>query len=394
MGWEEGGAEIGYQRVLSNTSKAQGISRLAGHGRHSCFIGKENLINESSHIEDSKGKNGSYLMTLSNAAQILNENKLMLSDFPSCLIRKAFIPSFGCSEDDVICCSQFGVTHLIKRYSYEKRQCQVVHSNLQLDFVVNDDINYVMPAGEASSNEAVGCNFNGCLYLLTRRGLSVVLPSISATPNFFPIEAIGYYLPNCSSSIMYGAGDLMGAGRTKKLFSPWKVKVLDRVLLYEGLEVAEKLCLENGWVSGISRIRHLQLALAYLEVDEIENSLEVLMRVDMAGEGILRLLFAALYLMFNKVSNDSEVSAASRLLALATSYATRVIRKYGLLHRKKVSEKPLEVSSNEGPYPLLELTEKKHDEEGISSTLAEAARYLVVIRSLQQQLNEKFRRPG
>lgn len=32
----------------------------------------------------------------------------------------------------------------------------------------------------------------------------------------------------------------------------------------------------------------------------------------MAVEGILRLLFAAVYLMFNKVSNDSEVSAASR----------------------------------------------------------------------------------
>ncbi|XP_042024596.1 uncharacterized protein LOC121771783 isoform X2 [Salvia splendens] len=394
MGWEVGGAEIGYQRVLSNTSKAHGISRLAGYGRYSHFIGKENLINENSHIKESKGNNGSYLMTFSNATHMLNENKLLLSDFPSCLIRKAFIPPFGCSEDDAICCSQFGVTRLIKRYSYEKRRCQVVHTNLQLDFVVNDDINYVMPTGETSSDEAVGCNFNGCLYLLTRRGLSVVLPSISTTPNFFPVEAIGYHIPNCSSSIMYGAGDLMGTVRTKTPFSPWKVEVLDRVLLYEGLEVAEKLCLENGWVLGISRIRHLQLALAYLEFDEIENSLEVLMRVDMAVEGILRLLLAAFYLMFNKVSNDSEVSAASRLLALATNYAIRVIRKYGLLHHKKVSEKPLEVRSNEGPYTLLELTEKKHDEEGTSRTLAEAARYLVVIRSLQQQLNEKFRRPG
>lgn len=246
MGWEVGGAEIGYQRVLSNTSEAQGISRLAGHGRNSRFIGKETLITENSHIKDSKSDNGSYLMSFSNATQILNENKLMLSDFPSCLIRKAFIPPSGCGEDDVICCSQFGVTRLIKRHSYEKRWCQVVHANLQLDFVVNDDINYVMPAGETFSNEAVGCNFNGCLYLVTRRGLSVVLPSISATPNFFPVEAIGYCLPNCSSSIKYGVGDLMGVGKTKKPFSPWKVEVLDRVILYEGLEVAEQLCLGNG----------------------------------------------------------------------------------------------------------------------------------------------------
>lgn len=57
------------------------------------------------------------------------------------------------------------------------------------------------------------------------------------------------------------------------------------------------------------------------------SSLEVLMRVDMAVEGILRLLFAAFYLMFNKVSNDSEVSAASRydvLLIYQLQYLTYV----------------------------------------------------------------------
>lgn len=398
MGWQVGGAEIGYQRVLSNTSPARGISRLAGLGRNSCSIGsipsKENLKTEHGHIKDSRSYIGSYLTTVSSATQILSEKKLMLFDFPSCLMRKAFIPPSGCSGDDVICCSHFGVTRLIKRYSYEKKSCLVVHANLQLDLVANDDISYVTPTGEASSKEAVGCNFSGLLYLVTEKGLSVVLPSISVPQNFYPVEAIGYCLPNCSSSIKYGAGDLMGVGGTKKPLSPWKVEVLDRVLLYESPEVAEKLCLENGWELGISRIRHLQLALDYLEFDEIENSLEMLMRVDMAVEGILRLLFAAVYLMSNKVSNDNEVSAASRLLALATSYATRVIRKYGLLHHKKVAEKPLEVSGNEGTYPLLELTEKEHDEEGTSRSLTESARFLVVIRSLQQQLNEKFRRPG
>ncbi|KAH6833706.1 spatacsin carboxy-terminus protein [Perilla frutescens var. hirtella] len=397
-GWQVGGAEIGYQRVLSNSSQARGISRLAGHCRNSCFNGslpsKENLKTEHSHIKDSRSGNGSYLATFSTATQILSEKKSMFSDFSSCLIRKAFIPPSGCSGDDVICCSHFGVTRLIKRYSYEKKLYQVTHANLQLDFVVNDDINYSMPAGETSSKDAVGCNFSGLLYLVTNKGLSVVLPSISVPQNFYPVEAIGYCLLNCSSSIKYGAGDLMGVGGTKKPMSPWKVEVLDRVLLYEGPEVAEKLCLENGWELGISRIRHLQLALDYLEFDAIENSLEMLMRVDMAVEGILRLLFAAVYLMFNKVSNDNEVSAASRLLALATSYATRVIRKYGLLHHKKVVEKPLEVSGNDGTYPLLELTEKEHDEEGTSRSLTETARFLVVIRSLQQQLNEKFRRPG
>lgn len=52
------------------------------------------------------------------------------------------------------------------------------------------------------------------------------------------------------------------------------------------------------------------------------RSLEMLMRVDMVVEGILRLLFAAVYLMFNKVSNDNEVSAASRYdsFSAAASY--------------------------------------------------------------------------
>lgn len=42
------------------------------------------------------------------------------------------------------------------------------------------------------------------------------------------------------------------------------------------------------------------------------RSLEMLVDVNLAEEGILRLLFAAVYLMFNKSGNDSETSAASR----------------------------------------------------------------------------------
>lgn len=44
----------------------------------------------------------------------------------------------------------------------------------------------------------------------------------------------------------------------------------------------------------------------------INSSLEMLMGVNLAVEGILRLLFAAVYLMFYKISSDNEVSAASR----------------------------------------------------------------------------------
>lgn len=39
------------------------------------------------------------------------------------------------------------------------------------------------------------------------------------------------------------------------------------------------------------------------------------MDVNLAEEGVLRLLFVAAYLMFDKISSDNEVSAASRYQA-------------------------------------------------------------------------------
>ena len=44
----------------------------------------------------------------------------------------------------------------------------------------------------------------------------------------------------------------------------------------------------------------------------VSSSLEMLAVIHLAEEGILRLIFAAVYLMLEKVSNDNEISAASR----------------------------------------------------------------------------------
>ncbi|KAK7268185.1 hypothetical protein RIF29_20876 [Crotalaria pallida] len=68
----------------------------------------------------------------------------------------------------------------------------------------------------------------------------------------------------------------------------------------------------SRWDIKISRIRQLQIALEYLKFDEIERSLEMLVDVNLEEEGILRLLFAATYLILNESGNDSETSAASR----------------------------------------------------------------------------------
>jgi spatacsin len=52
---------------------------------------------------------------------------------------------------------------------------------------------------------------------------------------------------------------------------PWQVEVIDRVILFEGPEVADHLCLENGWDLKIVRLRRLQMALDYLKYDDINE---------------------------------------------------------------------------------------------------------------------------
>lgn len=250
--WEVGGAGIGYQKVLCNTLAPGEISRLPAYGKSSYFVGslpgKEHLKNDGGNMKDRGNHRDSLIFKTDCTTQIMNQKKFMVSDsdFPSRLMRTVFLPPSGYREDDVVCCSPFGITRLIKRNSCEQKRYQVVHANLQLDFVMNDEINYSKQGWETSSSEAVGCNFLGFLYLVTEKGLSVVLPSISVPSNFPPVEAIGYNLPKFTSSIKCGAGNLMGVDETKKPWSPWKVEVLDRALLHEGTDVAEHLCLENG----------------------------------------------------------------------------------------------------------------------------------------------------
>ncbi|XP_051127140.1 uncharacterized protein LOC127248696 isoform X2 [Andrographis paniculata] len=395
--WEVGGAEIGYQRVLHN-AHSQGISRSLRMGKTSYFtdslLGNENRTSKGTDIRCPRNTYALNINTSSGSTQIMNQKKFIGSDIQSSLLRKVFLLPYGYSEDNIYCFSHFGITCLIKRQSGEKKWSQVVHYNLRLDFIMNDEMNCNLQSRETSSIEAVGCNFNGFLYLVTKKGFSVVLPSISVPTNIFPVEAIGYWLPNCTARSWCSAGNLMEISGIDKHLSPWKVEVLDRVLLYEGHEAAEKLCWENGLSLHISRIRRLQLALNYQEFDEIETSLGMLMGVNLEAEGILRLIFVAVYLMSHEVSNDSAISAASRLLALATSYSTMAIRKYGLLQHKKVNLRSWDVRDNEGALLPLVLTDKEDDEEGNSRRLQEMSHFLVVVRRLQGQINAKFRRPG
>uniref|UniRef100_A0A5B6Z0A7 Spatacsin C-terminal domain-containing protein n=1 Tax=Davidia involucrata TaxID=16924 RepID=A0A5B6Z0A7_DAVIN len=398
VGWEVGGAEISHQRVFSSLSGCHNSNMESIRNKSSSFMddmGNNALPrNQESYLKEKGGQYDSYMSGFSAASQTMDQ-RFHGSQLPSRLMRKIFLPTSRSSEDDIICFSPFGVTRLIKKHDgKDNKSSQLVHSDLHFDSAVNDDRCFNLQGWEASVGEAVGCTFQGYLYLVTERGLSVVIPSVSVSSNFLPIEAIGYRQPSISTGIGCQVGNLLEMKTLKQHWSPWKVEVLDRVILYEGPEEADCLCLENGWELKNSRMRRLQLALDYLKFEEIENSLEMLVGVNLAEEGILRLLFAAVYLMNRKVGNDNEVSAASRLLALATCFATKMIRKYGLIQHKKDAFILRGIRGIQNSSLPSVLPEKEHDEMGNSRRLREMAHFLEIIRNLQSRLSAKFKRPG
>ncbi|KAK9272515.1 hypothetical protein L1049_002888 [Liquidambar formosana] len=406
VGWEVGGSEIGYQRVFSNLSGFHWLDFSSKrHGSFPSFDKNGNSVLQKIQDQSIQGKRGQYDLYMSgfSAASQIIDRSILSSKSPSYHMRKMFLPTERFNEDDFICFSPLGITRLIRKQHIKgKKSFQIVHSHLHVGSAVHDDkcLNsgcemFNLQGGEETSvGEAVGCTFQGCFYLVTQGGLSVVLPSVSVSSNFLPIESIGYRHSSVSTGIGHQAGNSLEMKESNQLWSPWKIEVLDKVLLYEGPEEADHLCLENGWDLKISRMRRLQLALDYLKFDEIEQSLEMLVGVDLAEEGILRLLFAIVYLMFHKVGNDNEVSAASRLLTLATCFATKMIRKYGLVQRKKHAFIPQDVRGTWIHSLPPVLLGKVNKEMGNSRKLQEMAHYLEIIRNLQCRLSAKFKRRG
>ncbi|KAG5245302.1 Glycoside hydrolase, family 19, catalytic [Salix suchowensis] len=389
VGWKVAGSDIGHQRVYSNGSSTRNekLSFLDWAGKNT--LEKIQTLNCHGH-ED---------LLLSGFS------KIAVHTFHNCearshLVRKVFLPTERFSEDDYICFSSMGITRLMKKYDAKNhRTTQIVHFNLHTSSAVHDDrclntrVNKCYGQGkEASVGEAVGCTFQGLFYLVTEVGLSVVLPSVSAASDFLPIETIGYQQRTINTDIGQQLKKMLEIGESIEPFLPWKVEVLDKVLLYEGPAEADQLCLTNGWELKISRLRRLQMALEYLKYDEIEQSLEMLVGINLAEEGILRLLFAAIYLMSHRSSNDNEISAASRLLALASHFTTKMIWKCGLLqHQKDAYRLP-----GFGRTSLLSLPpallHKVHNKMEHSRSLHDMAHLLEIIRNLQYRLSSKFKK--
>ncbi|CAK9137988.1 unnamed protein product [Ilex paraguariensis] len=393
ISWEVGGADISHQRVLSNISGCNN-SNNSERGKPSSMdtVGSRELCK----IQDRKGQLGQYdlhIRGFTSALQMM-EQKFHCSKLPLRRMREIFVPRYRFKGDDVICFSSLGITQLNKKHNSMSKRCsQLLHSYLHVDSTMNDDKCFDLQGWEASVGEAVGCTFQGCFYLVTKSGLSVVLPSVSVSSNLCPIEAIGYRQTSISVDTVHQAGDLPDMKGLKQPWSPSKAEVLDRILLYEGPKEADHLCIENGWDLKISHMRRLQLALDYLKFEEIEISLEMLEGVNLAEEGILKLLFAVVFLMYQKVGNDSEVAAASRLLTLATSFATKMIRKYGFWQYKKDAFMAQGVKSIQSYAVASVLPPKDNNDKGNSRKLREMAHFLEIIRNLQCRLSTKFRGP-
>ena len=260
VGWGVGGYDIDRQMVYSNSSGYFHSSDLNMKNGSVSFPDKAVAANEFQKIDGCTFKKkvdlfGSYSSGFSAASKVTNDHKFPGSDVKSPVMRKIFLPNFRVCEDDSICFSPLGITILAKKnYVNNQRGSPLVHFNLQVKLDVHDDnfidsiydVYHFSGKEEAVIGEAIGCIFQGCIYIVREGGLSVYLPSISILSNFLPVEHIGYR----QSSKGVGVSDLVkGNVETKepaKRFSPWKVEILDRVLLYEGTKEADRLCLENG----------------------------------------------------------------------------------------------------------------------------------------------------
>ncbi|KAJ3694138.1 hypothetical protein LUZ60_009618 [Juncus effusus] len=255
-------------------------------------------------------------------------------------IRKVYLPPYRAKDETetLVCLSPFGITRLVKNNDFNSTK--IIHTDLHVGPTKTRE--------SLTERESIGCFFKGCLYLITQEGISVILPSIS----------ISNRGENCVKI------DDLGFGGSWK---PWQIEVLDRVILYEEPKEADQLCLDNGWDLRFSRMRQMQLALHYSKFDEIEQCLNMLVDVNLAEEGVLRLLFASVYQIFVRVSSENEVAMSSRLIALAARFATKVIHKYALIDQKKGS----------AVY---------------SRRLDEMAFFLEVIRDLQSRVSAKSKK--
>ncbi|XP_020677460.1 uncharacterized protein LOC110096041 isoform X3 [Dendrobium catenatum] len=402
--WDVAGKGIGCQKVFADISNSlcldgSGISKgdLTGDKQGSVILpGKwvRKRINDKENGLEGYISGSNILSEVKDHLEISHSKK---KGFSTPIRRLHLPPKHNCSKDSV-CFSPFGVTRLLGYYGRTgEKLYNFFHTDLHVSSTVADDRNldnFLLYKRcfkkDVFVGESLGFSFKGNLYVLTQEGLFVILPSVSFPCIVPSIESASHWKLSTASS-KYEMNGLLAVNEPHELWRPWQMEVFDKTLFFEGPEVAEAICLDNGWDLQVARLRRMQLGLHYLKFDEIKESLDMLVDANLAEEGILHLLFTSVYLLFCKAGNDNEASLASRLLALAACFATKMIRKYGSAEHK--GEKVL---SPRKDFKSVHMWKRKHFQKfcGTSNSrmLSGMALLLEVIRNLQNQLSSKDRR--
>ncbi|CAK9198622.1 unnamed protein product [Sphagnum troendelagicum] len=240
---------------------------------------------------------------------------------------------------------------------------------------------------------AFGCQ--GSLYIVSATSLHVVLPPLDS---FVP-QAVGskgpWWLTERGCKKGLSKWDCMlPLDSNRPAIKQWQTQVLDRFLAYNGLEEAECLCVENGWSLQLLRLRRLELALDHVRVEEIEQALEALVHVGAAEVGVPRVLFAAVKLIISPFASDNELAQASRLLALAARFSTRLVRRHGIAAFQELQHQKKDIRMS-GWTSLSSFGSTKESNKFKSvSSITELASFLQVIRSLQDRLQAKLELPS
>ncbi|KAE8791643.1 hypothetical protein D1007_33903 [Hordeum vulgare] len=259
-------------------------------------------------------------------------------------VRRVVLPPCR-SQEDVISLSPFGLTRIFRSCTAEgNKHVKIIHTKLLMASCSLDErdvdagvLDRSLPFQKDFSfaGESAVCSFQGYLYLISQDSLSVVLPSVSVSSFSSRIDATQFWQPGFSGGSACNALNLLSVNRLRTRLEAWQIEVLDKALLYEGPSLADRLCWENGWDMKISRLRWVQLSLHYTNINDLEQSLNMLAEVDLAEEGVLQLLLASVYRLLCSTKSDHEAAVSSKLMVLAVRFATRTIKAYGLLKQKK-----------------------------------------------------------
>ncbi|MCO5582951.1 hypothetical protein L7F22_036854 [Adiantum nelumboides] len=300
-------------------------------------------------------------------------------------MRRLLMPVEQHSTIISVCINSFGITQMVSA----ERSFPGCQTSVQVAcFVgeVSDDCSveapHKMQIDSVSEETYLPFCSQGYLHYVSKDGLYAILPPLSVSVSKCGFEGQWWSVCRDFNRNLSGLETSSGAKSAEPKLEDWQFEVLDKALISDGLFEAEHLAALNGWSQHVVRLRRLQLALEYAQLDQIEHALDGLVAVNVAESGVARVLFTAIHLILDCSSGDNELAQASRLLTLAARFATKLTGQYGMQHRRSRCSARVTAS--------LSSPSKKADR---NSELKNMSRFLEVIRKLQLQLRKKRSRP-